>query len=161
MVRRSPAQHVRQDSRRPAGPTRHRCVPAEGISIDVTLIFSLTRYDVVINAYLNGMERAHRAGLRLDRIGSVASFFVSRVDSDVTIIEMAELPLLSVLGPELAHAVAHLYRDNGVDVRLSAKLVPPWACGSGSNTGRPRSTSRRCLNQVHRISTTSLSSTTV
>jgi transaldolase len=56
---------------------------AEGISINVTLIFSLTRYDQVMDAYLDGMERAHQAGLRLDRIGSVASFFVSRVDSEV------------------------------------------------------------------------------
>ena len=42
--------------------------------------------------------------------------------TDVTIIEMAELPLLGVLGPELAHVFADLHRDNGVDLRLSAKL---------------------------------------
>jgi 3-phenylpropionate/trans-cinnamate dioxygenase ferredoxin reductase component len=42
--------------------------------------------------------------------------------TDVTIIEMAELPLLGVLGPKLAHVFADLHRDNGVDLRLSAKL---------------------------------------
>lgn len=56
---------------------------AEGISINVTLIFSLARYDEVLTAFLDGMERAHRAGHDLHRIGSVASFFVSRVDTEV------------------------------------------------------------------------------
>ena len=56
---------------------------AEGISINVTLIFSLQRYDAVLDAFLDGMERAWRAGLDLSLIGSVASFFVSRVDTEV------------------------------------------------------------------------------
>ena len=56
---------------------------AEGISINVTLIFSLTRYDEVIDAFLEGLERARQAGHDLARIASVASFFVSRVDTEV------------------------------------------------------------------------------
>ncbi len=56
---------------------------AEGISINVTLIFSLARYAEVIEAYLSGLERAAAAGIDLSRIVSVASFFVSRVDSKV------------------------------------------------------------------------------
>ena len=56
---------------------------AEGISINVTLIFSLARYDAVMDAFLDGMERARRAGHDLSSIGSVASFFVSRVDTEV------------------------------------------------------------------------------
>ena len=56
---------------------------AEGISINVTLIFSLQRYDAVMDAFLDGMERARRAGLDLSLIGSVASFFVSRVDTEI------------------------------------------------------------------------------
>jgi transaldolase len=56
---------------------------AEGISINVTLIFSVHRYDEVMRAFLDGMEGAQRAGLDLARIGSVASFFVSRVDTEV------------------------------------------------------------------------------
>ncbi|HET6911236.1 MAG TPA: transaldolase [Mycobacteriales bacterium] len=55
----------------------------EGISINVTLIFSLTRYDQVMSAFLDGMEQAQRAGHDLARLGSVASFFVSRVDTEV------------------------------------------------------------------------------
>ncbi|RAG83350.1 transaldolase [Streptacidiphilus pinicola] len=56
---------------------------AEGISINVTLLFSLDRYDEVVEAFLGGMERARDAGLDLSRIASVASFFVSRVDTEI------------------------------------------------------------------------------
>ncbi|MET0888063.1 MAG: transaldolase [Mycetocola sp.] len=56
---------------------------ARGISINVTLIFSLERYRAVIDAYLSGLEQAHAAGVDLRGIRSVASFFVSRVDTEV------------------------------------------------------------------------------
>jgi transaldolase len=56
---------------------------SEGISVNVTLIFSLARYGEVIEAFLDGIERARVAGHDLSRLGSVASFFVSRVDSEV------------------------------------------------------------------------------
>jgi transaldolase len=56
---------------------------AEGISVNVTLIFSLSRYDAVMDAFLHGMERAQNAGHDLSSIASVASFFVSRVDAEV------------------------------------------------------------------------------
>jgi transaldolase len=56
---------------------------AEGISINVTLIFSLTRYGEVIDAFLSGLERARAAGHDLSRLGSVASFFISRVDTEI------------------------------------------------------------------------------
>ncbi|MEW2401287.1 transaldolase [Streptomyces sp. NPDC046862] len=54
-----------------------------GISVNVTLIFSLERYREVMDAYLAGLEKAQAAGLDLSAIRSVASFFVSRVDSEV------------------------------------------------------------------------------
>jgi transaldolase len=56
---------------------------AEGISVNVTLIFSLERYNAVMEAYLAGMEQAKANGHDLAKIGSVASFFVSRVDTEV------------------------------------------------------------------------------
>ena len=56
---------------------------AEGISINVTLIFSLARYAEVIEAFLAGLEAARAAGRDLSGIASVASFFVSRVDTEV------------------------------------------------------------------------------
>jgi transaldolase len=58
-------------------------VLAEGISVNVTLIFSLDRYRGVMNAFLTGLEQAREAGLDLTEIDSVASFFVSRVDTEV------------------------------------------------------------------------------
>jgi transaldolase len=66
----------------PSLPAISQCL-AEGISINVTLIFSLERYAAVIDAFFDGLERARHAGLDLSRIASVASFFVSRVDSEV------------------------------------------------------------------------------
>ncbi|MFF4115448.1 transaldolase [Streptomyces sp. NPDC001714] len=54
-----------------------------GISVNVTLIFSLERYRKVMDAYLTGLEKAKERGLDLSLIRSVASFFVSRVDTEV------------------------------------------------------------------------------
>jgi transaldolase len=56
---------------------------AEGISVNVTLIFSLERYSEVIDAFMAGLEAADAAGHDLAGIASVASFFVSRVDTEV------------------------------------------------------------------------------
>jgi transaldolase len=56
---------------------------AEGISVNVTLIFSLERYRAVMNAFVEGIEQALAAGKDISTIHSVASFFVSRVDSEV------------------------------------------------------------------------------
>jgi transaldolase len=58
-------------------------VLAEGISVNVTLIFSVERYRAVMDAYLEGLEKAKQAGHDLSKIHSVASFFVSRVDTEI------------------------------------------------------------------------------
>ncbi|MET9920560.1 transaldolase [Streptomyces sp. NPDC006435] len=58
-------------------------VIGKGISVNVTLIFSLERYREVMDAYLAGLEKAKAAGLDLSEIHSVASFFVSRVDTEI------------------------------------------------------------------------------
>jgi transaldolase len=58
-------------------------VLAEGISVNVTLIFGLDRYRGVMEAYLTGLEQAQQNGKDLSQIHSVASFFVSRVDSEI------------------------------------------------------------------------------
>jgi transaldolase len=63
-------------------PAIAQCL-SEGISINVTLIFSLQRYDAVMDAFFEGMERAQKSGRDLSSITSVASFFVSRVDTEV------------------------------------------------------------------------------
>ena len=56
---------------------------AGGININVTLLFSVERYRQVIEAFLTGLERLHASGQPVDRVASVASFFVSRVDGKV------------------------------------------------------------------------------
>jgi transaldolase/glucose-6-phosphate isomerase len=67
----------------PAGiPAIEQCI-ADGLNINVTLIFSLRRYDEVMEAYLRGLSRRLDAGRPVARIASVASFFVSRVDTAV------------------------------------------------------------------------------
>jgi transaldolase len=54
---------------------------AHGVNVNVTLLFSVERYEEVIDAYLRGLERRTKRGQPLERIASVASFFVSRVDT--------------------------------------------------------------------------------
>src|SRR5258705_8450151 len=58
-------------------------VIAEGISVNVTLIFSVERHRAVMDAYLAGLEKAKEAGHDISKIHSVASFFVSRVDTEI------------------------------------------------------------------------------
>jgi transaldolase len=72
---------------------------AEGISINVTLIFSLERYRAVLDAWLSGLEAAKARGLDLSRIESVGSFFVSRVDTEVD-------KRLEAIGTDAARALA-------------------------------------------------------
>ncbi|MDQ0584528.1 transaldolase [Streptomyces rishiriensis] len=69
-----------------------------GISVNVTLIFSLERYREVVDAYLAGLEKAAARGLDLSTIHSVASFFVSRVDSEID-------KRLTVLGTDTARTL--------------------------------------------------------
>lgn len=71
---------------------------AQGISVNVTLIFSLQRYRAVLDAFVEGLEQAHAAGIDLAPIGSVASFFVSRVDAAID-------PRLDEIGTDEAAAL--------------------------------------------------------
>ena len=56
---------------------------SKGNNINITLIFSVDRYDEVVDAYLSGLEKLHRDGGDVSKVASVASFFVSRVDTKV------------------------------------------------------------------------------
>jgi transaldolase len=75
---------------------------ARGVNVNITLLFSIARYEQVIDAYLAGLERRVAAAEPVDRIASVASFFVSRVDSKTD----AQLPAGSPLRGRLAIANA-------------------------------------------------------
>jgi transaldolase len=109
---------------------------AVGISVNVTLIFGLDRYDEVMDAYLTGLEQAKAAGIDLSTIHSVASFFVSRVDTEID-------KRLDKIGTEDA---AGLRGKAGVaNARLAyeryEKVIasPRWAAlaEAGANTQRP------------------------
>jgi transaldolase len=77
---------------------------AEGINVNVTLMFSMTHYENVVEAYLRGLERRAAAGGALGSIASVASFFVSRVD----VLVDAKLPKGSPLAGQAAVANSKL-----------------------------------------------------
>jgi transaldolase len=76
---------------------------ARGVNVNITLLFSLARYEQVIDAYVAGLERRLAAGETVDAIASVASFFVSRVDAKAD----ARLPTGSDLRGRVAIANAH------------------------------------------------------
>jgi transaldolase len=66
-----------------AGVEAFRELTAAGVPVNVTLLFSVDRYEQVAEAYISGLERRLADGGRIDRVASVASFFVSRVDSTI------------------------------------------------------------------------------
>lgn len=111
-------------------------VTAQGISVNVTLIFSLDRYRGVMNAYLTGLEQAREAGRDLSSIHSVASFFVSRVDAEVDK-RLAELddPRAAELKGRAALANARLAYQAYDEVFST----PRWAnlSDAGANVQRP------------------------
>jgi transaldolase len=76
---------------------------AQGVNVNVTLLFAVERYEQVVEAYLTGLERRVAAGQSLERLSSVASFFVSRVDNKAD----GQLPPGSPLRGEVAIANAH------------------------------------------------------
>ncbi len=104
---------------------------AAGISVNVTLIFSLDRYRGVMNAYLDGLEQADADGQDLSKIHSVASFFVSRVDSEVD----KRLPDDSPLRGKAAIANARLAYEAYEEVFGSDRFKA--LAGKGANPQRP------------------------
>jgi transaldolase len=63
-------------------PAISRCL-ADGINVNVTLLFAVSRYAQVMDAFMTGLEERVAGGLPIDRIASVASFFVSRLDTKI------------------------------------------------------------------------------
>lgn len=109
---------------------------AAGISVNVTLIFSLERYRGVIDAYLTGLEKAKAAGIDLAGIQSVASFFVSRVDTEIdkrlTAIGTDEaLALKSKAGIANARLAYEVYEQAFASDRAKALVA------AGANEQRP------------------------
>jgi len=120
----------------PAGlPAITQCL-SEGISVNVTLIFALERYGEVIDAFMAGLEGAAAAGHDLSSLRSVASFFVSRVDTEVD-------ARLDKLGTPEAHALRG--KAALANARLAYELFEQrfaterWAAlrAAGANLQRP------------------------
>ena len=109
---------------------------AEGISVNVTLIFSLERYAEVIDAFMAGLEQAAASGHDIAAIASVASFFVSRVDTEVD-------KRLDKIGTPEAHALKG--KAAVANARLAYELyeqklaTPRWAAlkAKGAKVQRP------------------------
>jgi len=111
-------------------------VLGEGISVNVTLIFGLDRYDGVMDAYLEGLEKAKANGHDLSTIHSVASFFVSRVDSEIDKrLEASGDPqagnLMGLAGIANARLAYRAYEEKFAGERFAALKA------DGANTQRP------------------------
>lgn len=144
----------------PEGIPAIRQAIAKGINVNVTLIFSLARYAEVMDAYLSGLEDRYQAGLPLDHIASVASFFVSRVDSKVDKL----LPEQSTLRGRAAIANARLayvdfqetfqgerweaLQSNGANLQR-----PLWASTSTKNPDYPDTLYVNTLIGPHTVNT--------
>jgi len=109
---------------------------AEGISVNVTLIFGLDRYQSVMEAYVSGLEQARTNGKDLAQIHSVASFFVSRVDTEIDkrLEEIGTDEALALRGKAAVANARLAYRDyqKFFEGERWAKLA-----GAGANTQRP------------------------
>jgi transaldolase/glucose-6-phosphate isomerase len=127
-----------------AGIPAIRTAIAAGVNVNVTLIFSLTRYAEVMDAYLSGLEDRAAAGHPIDHIASVASFFVSRVDSKID----PKLPDSSPLKGKAAIANAKLAYDQyhqtfaggrweNLKVKGARVQRPLWASTSTKNPAYP------------------------
>ncbi|XPP25863.1 MAG: transaldolase [Leucobacter sp.] len=111
-------------------------VIAAGISVNVTLVFGLSRYRQVVGAYLTGLERARAAGLDLSRIHSVASVFVSRLDAliDPQLAQIGDEDALALRGRAgLANArLANEVAEQGFASERARLLI-----AAGANPQRP------------------------
>ena len=93
---------------------------ADGVNVNVTLLFSVARYEHVIDAYLKGLERRMSTGQPLHEITSVASFFVSRVDTKASQVLDGTSPLRNRVAVANAHRAYQRYRARFGDERWAA-----------------------------------------
>jgi transaldolase len=141
----------------PEGADAVRQLVADGINVNVTLLFAVEAHARVIEAYLAGLEARAAAGQPLDRVASVASFFVSRVDSAVD----ARLEQLAAAATD-AGARDELLGLRGRAAIANAKLAyrlfrasfagPRWAAlaGGGARVQRPLWASTSTKNPAYR-----------
>jgi len=107
---------------------------ARGVNVNVTLLFSVARYEEVIDAYLSGLERRVASGQPVDAIASVASFFVSRVDTKADALLAPDSALRGRVAVANAHLAYGRYRERFAGERWRALAAagarpqrPLWA----------------------------------
>jgi transaldolase len=107
---------------------------ARGVNVNVTLLFSVERYEEVIEAYLRGLERRAAAGEPIDGISSVASFFVSRVDAKADVLLAPDSSLRGEVAIANAHVAYGRYlarfagaRWGALEARGARPQRPLWA----------------------------------
>ncbi|MFL5854986.1 MAG: transaldolase [Solirubrobacteraceae bacterium] len=107
---------------------------ARGVNVNVTLLFSVERYEEVIEAYLRGLERRAAAGEPIDGVSSVASFFVSRVDAKADVLLAPDSSLRGEVAIANAHVAYGRYlarfageRWGALEARGARPQRPLWA----------------------------------
>ena len=138
-----------------AGVPAIRASVAAGINVNVTLIFSIARYREVIEAYLGGLEELAEAGGDLTEVASVASFFVSRVD---TLVDKELQALVDKGGPEAEAARARLGTAAIDNAKLAYQVFretfqgPRWEAlqAEGARVQRPLWASTSTKNPAYR-----------
>jgi transaldolase len=139
-----------------AGARALRRLIAEGINVNVTLLFALDAYAAVIDAYLGGLEDRLKAGHPINSIASVASFFVSRVDTEV---DKRIGALLPSAGPDLAERLRALHGRAAIaNAKLAYALFrerfagPRWSAlaARGARLQRPLWASTSTKNPAYR-----------
>ena len=126
----------------PAGVPVVRALIADGINVNVTLLFSRAAYAAVAEAYLQGLEDRVAKGAPIDGLASVASFFVSRIDAVMD----AQLPAESTAGSAIAGRIASRTRTSSPSPpRRAGRRWPRAAPGrSGCSGPPPAPRTRRC-----------------
>ncbi|CAB4858100.1 unannotated protein [freshwater metagenome] len=124
-----------------AGLPAISAVLAEGINVNVTLIFSLERYAEVLDAFVSGIEQARVAGKDISRIASVASFFISRVDTAIDPLLPDDSQLRGTAAIAQAAGAYDIFQERVATPRFQALLAagaqlqrPLWASTSTKNS---------------------------
>jgi transaldolase len=138
-----------------AGVPAIRASIAAGVNVNVTLIFSIQRYREVIEAYLGGLEELAASGGDLTEVASVASFFVSRVD---TMVDKELQALVEAGGPEVEAARARLGTAAVDNAKLAYEVFgqsvsgPRWEllAARGARVQRPLWASTSTKNPAYR-----------
>ena len=110
---------------------------SEGVNVNITLMFSMDHYEAVANAYINGLEKLGANGGDVSKVGSVASFFVSRVDVKIDD-QLATLQATTALQGKIAIANSKVVYQRFKELFNGErwdKLAVAWGQGSAATYG--------------------------